>query len=63
MTTTPSISPLLIADAAELRQRIAEARRSGHSIGLVPTMGALHAGHLSLVDACRRDCGFTVVTI
>ena len=55
--------PPIVADAASLRQRVAEARRQGKTIGLGPTMGALHAGHLSLVDASARECGFTVVTI
>jgi len=32
-------------------------------VGFVPTMGALHAGHMSLVDAARRDCEFVVVSI
>jgi len=36
---------------------------SGQSIGLVPTMGALHQGHISLVERCRRENQVTVVTI
>jgi pantoate--beta-alanine ligase len=62
-TPRPVSPPRTIASSGELRQQIAHARRAGKVIGLVPTMGALHAGHLSLVDAASRECGFTVVTI
>ena len=56
-------SPRVVTTLAELRPLLAAQRAAGHSIGLVPTMGALHTGHLSLVEASRRQCGFTVVTI
>jgi pantoate--beta-alanine ligase len=53
----------LITGIAELREAVRAARRQGKKIGLVPTMGALHAGHVSLVAASCRECQFTVVTI
>jgi pantoate--beta-alanine ligase len=60
----PSPHPFTVtASAAELRQRVQQARREGQRIGCVPTMGALHAGHVSLVEASRRQCDFHVVTI
>ena len=56
-------TPQVVTTADELRRQVAVARQVGRSVGLVPTMGALHAGHLSLVDACQAHCGVTIVTI
>ncbi len=47
----------------DLRLAVREARQSGKTIGCVPTMGALHDGHLSLVQAAKRETDFVVVTI
>lgn len=47
----------------ETRQRMERWRGEGKRIGLVPTMGALHEGHLSLIRRCRRDCDVVVVSI
>ena len=56
--------PIAVArTVADLRAAVAQARRSGRTVGLVPTMGALHAGHESLVVAARRRTGFVVVSI
>jgi pantoate--beta-alanine ligase len=48
---------------AETRAAVAEARERRLTVGLVPTMGALHEGHASLIRLARRQCGFVVVTI
>jgi pantoate--beta-alanine ligase len=48
---------------AELRDALAEPRREGRTIGLVPTMGYLHQGHLSLLHAARADCDLVVMSL
>jgi pantoate--beta-alanine ligase len=48
---------------AETRRAVAEARERGRTVGLVPTMGALHEGHGRLIEACRKECDFVVVSI
>ncbi|HEV3162571.1 MAG TPA: pantoate--beta-alanine ligase [Isosphaeraceae bacterium] len=47
----------------DVRASVREARQLGHAIGLVPTMGALHDGHVRLIEACRREAPFVVVSI
>jgi pantoate--beta-alanine ligase len=48
---------------AQLRDHVAGARASGRRIALVPTMGALHEGHLQLCDVARQHADFVVVSI
>ena len=47
----------------ELRAHLADARRAGRTIGLVPTMGAFHEGHLSLMRRAREACDVVVVSL
>jgi pantoate--beta-alanine ligase len=57
-------APIRIARTiAEARESVALARREGQTIGLVPTMGALHAGHRKLVEEARAAAEFVVVSI
>ena len=57
------MSVQLISTIEELRSRVAVARRSEKTVGLVPTMGALHAGHIRLIDQAVEDCDLVIVTL
>jgi pantoate--beta-alanine ligase len=48
---------------SELREALAPERRAGRSIGLVPTMGSFHEGHLSLIRRARQQCDVLVVSL
>ena len=53
-----------VSNTIELvRQLVKNARKGGKTIGFVPTMGALHAGHVSLIEAARQKCDYVVVSI
>jgi pantoate--beta-alanine ligase len=53
----------VVRERTELREALAEPRREGKRIGLVPTMGYFHDGHLSLMRQAREDCDVVVVSL
>ncbi|CUH75025.1 pantoate--beta-alanine ligase [Tropicibacter naphthalenivorans] len=57
------MTPQIIRTKAELRALVNGWKRAGERVGVVPTMGALHEGHLSLVQAAQDACDRVIVTI
>ena len=53
----------IVRRISELREALAKARADGRTIGLVPTMGSFHEGHLSLMRRAHADCDVTVVSL
>lgn len=52
-----------LKDISEVRKKISEYKKNNKSIGLVPTMGALHKGHVSLIESSKKSCDITVVSV
>lgn len=57
------MTPPIVSSVSKLREQLDAMRRDGKRIGLVPTMGALHRGHASLITRARAECDFVVVSI
>jgi pantoate--beta-alanine ligase len=62
-TVTKSAAARVVRGVDELRAALAPARREGRTIGLVPTMGFLHDGHVSLLRAARAECDLVVMSL
>jgi pantoate--beta-alanine ligase len=62
-TLPPNAAASVLRAKAELRAALEPARREGRTIGLVPTMGYLHEGHVSLLRAARAECDVVVMSL
>lgn len=58
-----TVLPVIVTTAAELGARLDAARAEGRTVGLVPTMGALHRGHAGLIRLAAERCDVTVVSV
>src|SRR6201996_8618641 len=62
-TVTESAAARVVRSVGELRAALVPARRAGQTIGLVPTMGFLHEGHVSLLHAARAENDVVVMSL
>src|ERR1700743_1836816 len=62
-TVTESAAARVVRSVDEMRAALAPARREGRTIGLVPTMGFLHDGHVSLLRAARAENDIVVMSL
>ena len=53
----------IVETIAEVRRAVGKAKAEVKKVGLAPTMGAFHAGHIELMRTARRECGFVIVSV
>jgi pantoate--beta-alanine ligase len=53
----------IIRTVAEIRKYVEKQKRQGNKVGLIPSMGAFHQGHLTLMNRARKECGAVIVSV